>query len=30
MNEKGKGKIVISFKSASDLDRIVKIIENQK
>lgn len=30
MNDKGKGKIVIPFKSASDLDRIVKIIENQK
>jgi ParB family chromosome partitioning protein len=30
MNEKGKGKIVIPFKSVSDLDRIVKIIENQK
>jgi ParB family chromosome partitioning protein len=30
MNEKGKGKIVIHFKSAADLDRIVKIIENQK
>ena len=30
MNEKGKGKIVIPFKSAKDLDRIVKIIENQK
>jgi len=30
MNEKGKGKIVIPFKSASDLERIVKIIENQK
>ncbi len=30
MNEKGKGKIVIPFKSAEDLDRIVKIIENQK
>jgi ParB family transcriptional regulator, chromosome partitioning protein len=30
MNENGKGKIVIPFKSASDLDRIVKIIENQK
>jgi len=30
MNEKGNGKIVIPFKSAADLDRIVKIIENQK
>lgn len=30
MNEKGKGKIVIPFKSTADLDRIVKIIENQK
>ena len=30
MNEKGKGKIVIPFKSADDLERIVKIIENQK
>lgn len=30
MNEKGKGKIVIPFKSAADLERIVKIIENQK
>jgi ParB family chromosome partitioning protein len=30
MNEKGKGKIVIPFKSAKDLERIVKIIENQK
>ena len=30
MNEKGKGKIVIPFKSVKDLDRIVKIIENQK
>lgn len=30
MNEKGKGKIVIPFKSASELERIVKIIENQK
>ena len=30
MNEKGKGKIVIPFKSATDLERIVKIIENQK
>lgn len=27
MNEKGKGKIVIPFKSASELERIVKIIE---
>lgn len=30
MNNNGKGKIVIPFKSPSDLDRIVKIIENQK
>ena len=30
MNDKGKGKIVIPFKSAIDLERIVKIIENQK
>ena len=30
MNSRGKGKIVIPFKSASDLERIVKIIENQK
>jgi ParB family chromosome partitioning protein len=30
MNSKGKGKIVIPFKSANDLERIVKIIENQK
>jgi ParB family chromosome partitioning protein len=30
MNEKGKGKIVIPFKSEKDLERIVKIIENQK
>lgn len=30
MNEKGKGKIVIPFKSQKDLERIVKIIENQK
>lgn len=30
MNKKGKGKIVIPFKSAKDLERIVKIIENQK
>ena len=30
MNEKGRGKIVIPFKSAKDLERIVKIIENQK
>ncbi|MGM0621807.1 MAG: ParB/RepB/Spo0J family partition protein [Bacteroidota bacterium] len=29
MNEKGKGKIVIPFKSEQDLERIVKIIENQ-
>jgi ParB family chromosome partitioning protein len=30
MNNNGKGKITIPFKSAADLDRIVKIIENQK
>jgi len=30
MNNSGKGKIVIPFKSSADLDRIVKIIENQK
>ncbi len=30
MNSKGKGKIVIPFKSATDLERIVKIIENQE
>ncbi|MEZ5103825.1 MAG: ParB/RepB/Spo0J family partition protein [Draconibacterium sp.] len=30
VNEKGKGKIVIPFKSASELEKIVKIIENQK
>lgn len=30
MNTNGKGKIVIPFKSPADLDRIVKIIENQK
>ena len=30
MNEKGKGKISIPFKSEKDLERIVKIIENQK
>lgn len=30
VNSKGKGKIVIPFTSASDLERIVKIIENQK
>jgi ParB family chromosome partitioning protein len=29
MNEKGKGKIVIPFKSGEDLERIVKIIETQ-
>ena len=29
MNEKGKGKIVIPFKSADDLERIIKIIESQ-
>jgi ParB family transcriptional regulator, chromosome partitioning protein len=30
MKSNGKGKIVIPFNSATDLDRIVKIIENQK
>ncbi|HSH20506.1 MAG TPA: ParB/RepB/Spo0J family partition protein [Draconibacterium sp.] len=30
MNNNGRGKIVISFKSPADLERIVKIIENQK
>jgi ParB family chromosome partitioning protein len=30
MNNKGKGKIVIPFTSERDLERIVKIIENQK
>jgi len=30
MNEKGKGKITIPFKSKKELERIVKIIENQK
>jgi ParB family chromosome partitioning protein len=30
MNNRGKGKIVIPFNSPDDLDRIVKIIENQK
>lgn len=30
VNEKGKGKIVIPFKSENDLERIVKIIENNK
>lgn len=30
MNNNGKGKIVIPFKSATELERIVKIIENQK
>jgi len=30
MNNKGKGKIVIPFKSEKDLERIVKIIENQE
>ena len=30
MNDKGHGKIVIPFKSEKDLDRIVKIIENQE
>jgi len=29
VNEKGKGKIVIPFKSEKDLERIVKIIENR-
>ena len=30
MNDKGKGKITIPFKSQAELERIVKIIENQK
>lgn len=30
VNDKGKGKIVIPFKSGKDLERIVKIIENTK
>lgn len=30
MNDKGKGKITIPFTSEKDLERIVKIIENQK
>ncbi len=30
VNDKGKGKIVIPFKSGDDLERIVKIIEKQK
>lgn len=30
VNDKGKGKLVIPFKSEQDLDRIVKIIENSK
>ncbi|HYQ57869.1 MAG TPA: ParB/RepB/Spo0J family partition protein [Draconibacterium sp.] len=30
MNDKGKGKITIPFKSEADLEQIVKIIENQK
>ena len=30
MNNQGKGKIVIPFNSPADLERIVKIIENQK
>jgi len=30
VNEKGKGKILIPFKSEADLERIVKIIENEK
>ena len=30
MNLRGKGKIVIPFKTISDLERIVKIIENQE
>ncbi len=30
MNEKGKGKITIPFKSKKELERIVKIIENQE
>jgi ParB family chromosome partitioning protein len=30
LNSHGRGKIVIPFKSVSDLERIVKIIENQE
>ena len=30
VNEKGKGKIIIPFKSGHDLDKIVKIIKNKK
>jgi ParB family chromosome partitioning protein len=30
MNDNGKGKIVIPFSSENELDRIVKIIENQE
>lgn len=30
VNDKGRGKLVIPFKSAAELERIVKIIENQK
>jgi ParB family chromosome partitioning protein len=30
VNEKGKGRIIIPFKSGQDLERIVKIIENKK
>ncbi len=30
INNKGKGKIVIPFKSVAELEKIVKIIENQK
>lgn len=30
MNDRGRGKIVIPFKSAKDLERIVKLIENQE
>ncbi len=30
VNDKGKGKIIIPFKSGNDLERIVKIIENKK
>ena len=29
MNDKGKGKIIIPFKSSDELDKIVKIIENK-
>ncbi len=30
VNEKGRGKIVVPFKSAKELEKIVKIIENRK